>query len=332
MAQMYKGEIGNIIALCHIIDDFEEFEKKLIPMISPKYNRDFVFQLWDISRGKFKVGAGKTKKFYNSNKEIIDTINQYTNITRFICDNYGYHGEPNGNLEFFYKYITSHKEEIESILAVLTKLDKLGFRDFEFSEELDFTKEVYSAYPSFDRNFDITYVANAEVIPNYQNHIYYKTTDSNYKMKLDLLGITEKEISDYGRKIELNSLLFNPNTLPQEINKENTYGKLLKAKNEQKEKTSLIRNSVDLSIGVSDLEQQFNYTSEIINKLSGVKNKEELVKILSSIKEDLKRLKILSVDYDNSILQEEPSLTPEVLEKEKSLYLERRHWASIDLC
>ena len=151
-------------------------------------------------------------------------------------------------------------------------------------------------------------------------------------MKVDLLGIAEQEISDYGRKIELNSLLFNPNTLPQEINKENIYGKLLKAKNEQTEKTSLIRNSVDLSIGVSDLEQQFNYTSEIINKLSGVKNKEELVKILSSIKEDLKKLKSLSVEYDNSILQEEPSLTPEVLEKEKSLYLNRRYLESIDLC
>ena len=48
-----------------IMMDRLEFEKKLIPMISPKYNRDFVFQLWDISRGKFKVGAGKTKKFYN---------------------------------------------------------------------------------------------------------------------------------------------------------------------------------------------------------------------------------------------------------------------------
>ena len=332
MAQIYKGEIGNIIALCHIIDDFEEFEKKLIPMISPKYNRDFVFQLWDISRGKFKIGARKAKKFYSANKEIIDTINQYTNITRFICDNYSYHGKPNGDLEFFYKYISIHKEEIKSILAILRKLDELGFRYFKFSEELDFTKEVYSIYPSFNRNFDITYVANAEVIPNYENHIYYKTPDSNYKMKLDLLGVTEKEFSDWARKIELNSLLFDPNTLPQEINRENTHGQLLKLSKEQEEKSSIIKNSVDLSISVSDLEQQFNYTSGIISSLNGVKNKEELVAALTSIKEDLEKLKTLSLEHDSNISQENPSLTPEVLEIEKSSYLKRRKWESIDLC
>jgi len=97
----YSAEINNIITLCHIIDDFEEFEKKLLPVISPKYNRDFVFQLWGISKGKFKLGARKAKKFYIENKSVIDTINKYSNVPTFINLNYDYYGEPNGSLHFF---------------------------------------------------------------------------------------------------------------------------------------------------------------------------------------------------------------------------------------
>lgn len=35
----YSAKIDNLITLCHIIDDFEEFEKRLLPVISPKYNK-----------------------------------------------------------------------------------------------------------------------------------------------------------------------------------------------------------------------------------------------------------------------------------------------------
>ena len=47
-----------------------------------------MLQLWEISAGKFKIGARKAKKFYKKNKSVIDTINKYSNITRFINDNY----------------------------------------------------------------------------------------------------------------------------------------------------------------------------------------------------------------------------------------------------
>ena len=37
-------EIDNMITLCHIVDEFDEFEKKLILAISPKNNRDSIFK------------------------------------------------------------------------------------------------------------------------------------------------------------------------------------------------------------------------------------------------------------------------------------------------
>lgn len=323
-----KAETNNIIALCHIIDHFEEFEKNLMPMISPKYNRDFVFQLWDISKGKFKLGARKAKKFYSENKSIIDTINKYSDITRFINDNYSWHGKPNGNLQFFYEYISSHKEKMEQILDVLGKLSELGFWKFEFNENSDFTKEIYDANPSFKSNFRITYVANAKVIPNYVSHINYMTTDSNYKMELSIIG---EELSEYGKEIVLNSLLFDTKSFPTSLNRENTFEHILRLKNEQKEQSTIIRNSVDLSISISDLEQQLNFTNGTISRLDGVKNKEELVAILLNIREYVEKLKTLSAEHDSSVSKQEPLLTPEVLEKEKNLYLKRRYLSSIDI-
>ena len=104
MEKNYRAETNNIIALCHILDDFEEFNKRLIPVISSKYNRNFVFKLWDISEGKFRFGARKAKKFYKENKSVIDTINKYTNITRFINANYDWQGnlyDTSGSMNIF---------------------------------------------------------------------------------------------------------------------------------------------------------------------------------------------------------------------------------------
>lgn len=328
-----KIDTNNMITLCHIVDEFDEFEKRLIPAISPKYNRDFVFQVWDVSQGKFKLGARKAKRFYEENKSVIDAMNQYSNVPMFINQNYGWHGEIIGDLRFFYEYLVSHKEDIPKILELLEKLKKLGFTEFEFNEELDFTKEIYGAYLSISDNFALTYVANPQVVPNYTSYINFTTANSNYKMKLHLSGISDnKEISDSWREIELNSLLFDSNTLPEKMDIEHTHGQLIKLKNEQQDKSNIIRSSVDLSMSISDLERKFNSANETISKLDGVNNKEELAAVLVSMKENLEKLKTLSVEHDSSVSQKEPSLTLEVLENEKTLYLRRRFMSSIDWC
>ncbi len=319
-----KAEVSNIIALCHIIDDFEEFEKRLMPMISANYNRNFVFQLLDISKGKFKLGARKAKQFYNENKAVIDTINKYSNITMFINDNYSWYGVPNGSLRFFYKYISDHKDKIGQILEVLYKLRELGFLDFEFDENVDFTKEIYGISPSFNRNFGITYVDNVKVIPIYVNYIEYGTTDSNYRMELDIVG---EGFSQYGKKIVLNSLLFDSKKLPISIDREHIFEHILRLKNEQKEQSAIIRDSVDLNISISDLENQLNSIDSVVNRLDKAKNKDEVIATLGSIRENVEKLKSLGAEYDSSILEQEPLLTQEILERERDLCLKRRIWS-----
>lgn len=328
MERNYSAETKNIIALCHIIDDFEGFRERLMPMISSAYNRNFVFQLFEISHGEFIFGASIARKFYSENKSIIDTINKYSNINRFINDNYNCYGEPEGSLEFFYGYILNHKDEMDKILAVLEKLNELGFDSFEFNENLDFTTELYGVEPTFRRNRHITYVANPEVIPSYDSYITFGTTGSNYKMNLDILG---DKICGY-KNIKLNSLLFDSKSFPESINRKNTFDYILELKDAQKEQTDAIRNSVNLSVSVENLDMQLVASSIVISKLDGVENKGEMLAILESIREDIEKLKTLSLQHDSRVSEQQPLVTPEVLEKEKALYLRRRDMGNIDLC
>ena len=324
--------IDNLITLCHILDDYEEFEKILIKAMKHGSDRDFVFQLDDVSKGKFRLGSYKARRFYEENKLIIDAINHYSTIPGFINLNYGINGKIVGDIRFFYEYLVSHKEDIEKILFLMNKLKELGFDNIEFSDELDFTKEVYKTSLSQYDNFYLMYVANPEVIPNYTNEINYVTKDSKYKMILPVTGYKEKEISKYNRKIILNSLIFNPYMLPEKLDLEQTYGNLVRLKEEQSDETFLIRNSVDLNVSIFDLDKQYDSTYRIINGLNdNIKHREELVTILMEIKAKLEKLKLLGLEYNRSISRNDPLLSQELLEQEKVYYLRRRENNLTDL-
>lgn len=79
-------------------------------------------------------------------------------------------------------------------------------------------------------------------------------------MTLGLLGS--------GREIVLNSLLFNPEVLPAMVDKSHTFDCLLNAENKQKGEIAILKNSVDLSVSVS--EQEPLLTPEVLkNKKKG---------------------------------------------------------------
>ena len=328
MNENYTFDTNNAIALCHIIDDFKEFERRLLPLISPKYNRDFVYQLWHISKGDFCLCARKAKRFYRENKRVIDTISEYSNIATFINGSYDWYGNPVPELQLIYNYILKHKSELDHILTILEKLKKLGFTRFDFNEDFDFTKETYETSKSFWRIYrEIVYVANIEIIPSYfEPNIKYKTLGSNYKIELER---SFDNISEYRNTIFLNSLLFDPNSLPERIDKESTYDYILGLASKQDEKTRLVKSSVDLSVGINDLNIQLAIFAATINELDGVKNKEEMLRVLSSLKGNIEELKALSLEHDKSI-EEETDITQEILEDERTLYLRRREEAKID--
>lgn len=325
---------NNIIALCHIIDEYEEFERNLQTEIQHKYDCDFVDQLEQITHDEIAIGALQATKFYRQNKEIIDTINQYTTIASFINSNYSFptfsfpERQYDGKLQFFYQYILKNKENINQILAVLEKLKDLGFKFFAFAEELDFTKVSYYLPILTTVNNEFTYFANPEIIASYRNAVEYKTSNSSYKMDLTIVG---KDISKYGTKITLNSLLFNPDTLPQKLDLENTYYHILKLKKEHQAITSTLNTAVSLETSILDLKTQLRSTTRIINNLNDVTNKEQFLVALQNIKQEIEKLKYLNSQYNEILLAQEPLLNPEILAKQKALYLRRREWQDLDI-
>ncbi|MBE6154018.1 MAG: hypothetical protein E7163_00365 [Firmicutes bacterium] len=317
MNENYTIDINNLIALCHILDDFKQFESLLFYYISPKYNRKFVFQLWDVSRGKFQIGGRKAKKFYAENKKTIDTINKYSSVTTFINRNYGWYGEPNEGLQFFYKYLLAHKEDIDKILAVLKKLKELKFDEIEFNREIDFTQEEQYVYTWFADNIEITYMDNMVIIPDYSSgYVKYKSNDSSYK-------ITIGSFRGY-YKILLNNLVFDSNRLPDNSQKKDLFENIMALRNEKTDEITAVRNSVDIGVAIQDLYNMFNIVSLKIDQIDDIDKKKELKELLVSIKETIEKMQAISKEYDKTIASENPTISEAFLNEQKDEFVRRR--------
>lgn len=303
----------NMIAFCHIINEFEKFRKNL-SSINAKNYESFVQQLYEVSTGNFKIGAKKAKKFYNENKSVIDTINKYSQINEFLIE-LGVKYETS----IIYKYIMNNKSKIIKILGVLEELKYLGFERFTLDEEFDFTKKTYEVDKRFNWNSNIIYVDNIEVIPNYGGEpINYKTTNSNYEMNL---ATDCNNFNNLWSNIYLNSLVFDKNRLPKKIDKETIFNLILNLKDSQEKNNTIIRDSVDMNIKILDFQELLNSIDKRINNLSNIEYKEKLVLALASIKNDFENLKKICSEYDSSIIKQEPLLTKQILDNEKELQL-----------
>lgn len=321
--------VCDLIALCYVLNEFEEFKNKLINLISSKCNRNLIYTLNQVSKGEYCFNAKKERLFYKENKSVIDTINRYSNINTFI-----YAIVNDDNLEFFYQYILNNKSKLGKIISLLKKIKELGFEKLEFNESLDFSNNEYVIDTNFAMNSNITYLDNIEVLPNYATNVKYRTAGSNYSIMIHpsiILYPSTRDFKEYGNQIIVNSLLFDESRLPESITKESIFDEIIELKNQQQDKCNKLRNSVNLSISIEELYNQFNSTSKIVESLSNVESNRELIEILSNIKASIEKLKNISIEYNSSISKENPDITSETLQTEKELYLARRLWASIDI-
>ena len=93
------------------------------------------------------------------------------------------------------------------------------------------------------------------------------------------LRVGHDNISWYGRRIILNSLVFDPNSLPKKIDRESTHGKLLDLKKEQKALSDTIIRSVDLGVSIIDLDAQVSRVNRVIERMDSAKNLSELIEV-----------------------------------------------------
>lgn len=324
-AHSYEIGTSELMALCHILGEFEEFQKNIKEFLSSKYcdYNTFKHDLSDISHGRFKLGASKTKKFYSENKSVVDKINKYSHIILFLDYNFTTNGDTYDNLLFFYNYILNHSNEIDKILAVLNKLKKLGFENLDFNSNWDFTKEIHKIDTVFICDSDIVYLDNLVAVPDYNpGTLSYKTTNSQYKIYIGKVGFAHKNIF-------LNSLTFNSDVLPSSLSIKEILYKVLELKEEKKKEYTSIEDSVKLGVSIDDLYDMYNTVSSTIDKLESVEKKAELAELLLTIKEAILKMQTISTEYNQKVADENPSISEEFLEEQKKAYIRRREDSKI---
>lgn len=330
-----KVEVDAAIALCNILEDFEVFNKNAKELLMKGNNITITYRLNRIATGeklKSPKGSEDIIKFYLQNTDVIEKIQEYLPIDNFILKNYTQDGNiaEDSCINNLYEYINKHKENKVEILELLYKIKDLGFTNIVFDESLDFTNTYYNIKEDFTRNNEITYFDNIEVVPNYNYGIIeYKTTGSNYKMKLKTNYF---DISKSDRTVALNSLLFDHSKMPTEITRESVFDSIISLKEGHKDTCREITNSVNLSVKVDDLCEQLGLLKEVVERLSMMTQRSEIKGILVNIENELSNLKIKSKKYSESIIDKEPSITLDRIENQKVAYLKRREWSKEDCC
>ncbi|MGM9834366.1 MAG: hypothetical protein ACI31M_01115 [Bacilli bacterium] len=319
--------INHLITLCEIGEDYKSFCEDLERLIKSKTNKDLINEAYKVMQGKFSIRSGKYKSFIEKHKRTIEVMKNYFCLSNLTFISYDVKGNRRRNLpeDYFYEYLQKNKENIEIIKEVALKLKKLGFREIKYGENLDFKEFEYYLNTSSERYF--AFLENMEVKSTYLNNpIKYKTNGSCYCMCLySECYDAKKEVSKYYREIYLNSLILDPNSLPNEITTESTIGVIKKLAANKKAEYSDIRNSVDLSIATSDLKSQFEHLKQVVANIDKIKNNEELASVLYQMQGIIIQLQNFDKAFEREIINSNTSITEQTMEQEKKLYLKRRY-------
>ncbi len=327
-----KIQTNHLIVLCEVGENYKLFCDDLEELIKSKSNRNLVSKVYSVMQGKLFIGFNKYKEFVEKHKNTIEIMNKYSCLSDLTVLSYDEKGKRRENLaeDYFYQYIQEHNKDIQTIKALALKIKALGFNEINFGEKLDFTEVEYELDTSYGSDF--AFLENMEVNPTYLNSpIKYRTNGSCYCLILSSNGYgSNKEISKYGRRIELNSLIFDPNKLPNEITTESTIGIIQELAEKKKAEHEDIQVSVDLSITTSDLTGYFERLKEVSERIDKIKDNLELKNLLNQMQNILTQLQLFGVNFENQIINSHAGITNETMEREKKLYLDRRYWSSID--
>ncbi|MBR3162230.1 MAG: hypothetical protein IKF19_05820 [Bacilli bacterium] len=332
-----KITTNNLIALINIIDYYEEFSKNMKRFISKKdNNRDLIERLESISRNEICIKDMGARNFYKANKDAIDIINNYSSIHDFICLNYDYRGIPFDNydkLDYYYDYLLKNKNKIEQIKLTLRKIKELDLTIINLNEEYNFTESnYYFSFNPYSINKEefyyerFYYLDNIQILPNYEkNVIEYCTKKSDYKIVIKSFDNIYNS-----NEIYVNSLFFNPNSLPINISREETLDKILNMKKENNIEDRKIREAIELSVTTDDLEDQSIKTSSIINKMNNEIYKKELNILLNNILDSISKMREIEHLFYQDIINNSKKINEKRLSKEKRLYLEKRSMNELD--
>lgn len=320
MTNSKEIKTNSLIALCEI-KNYNEFCHDLEDLVKSKKN--LIYKIYDMMQYDSFFGKKKYKNFLIKYQDTIEIMKKYDCLCNMIIFKYNSYGEPNEKSyeNYFYNYISMHKENIGAIKRLALKIKKLGFDTIIYNEE----KKEYDSYIfKNDLYGEFKYFENIKILPTYnQDIIKYKTDNSCYCMTFKINNFDET-ISKNNRIIELNSLTFNPNKLPNMITNESTIENIKKLANENKDSITF-NNLINMSISTDDLISQYEYTKKLFEAMENTSNKEKLNKILNSLSIKLKNLKLISKQIEDDIITNN-EFDEQKIEKGKRLRLAERNF------
>ncbi len=311
-----KIEIDCLIALCHILNGYETFKKRLDKAMNYKYNFNFIKKLEEISLGKSSSKLSKAAKFYQENKDIINAINKYYSLHIFIGLLYSV--SCNNLINYFYNYLLEHKKDLSKILEILNRLKKLGFENIFFEQYMIFENKSYTINPNMLLNASFTYLANIQAIPNYEGTLKYKSTSSNYKI------FFKRVDNAFSHEITLNSLVFDAHTLPLTLSKKDTFDRIVTLTSKEEARNQKIHELVNLDLDLSLLDSTLNSLTATLDNSSNA-NFDNMRKHLLTLKDILAKLKKEHTLYEKEVLSTNPTITKELLAQELKLQQKKNH-------
>jgi len=321
MEKWIKIRTLDLIALSFIIDEFDEFCDDLEKLTNSGLDMMYINRSLERLRLNQKGFIDKRiKDFYRKFSKQIFYINNHIPFSEFLDCNFDLvTGQPTPDSKEMHDYLLKHRDENYKVLDILFKLDKLGVDQIMFNEYFDFTKQIYNLNRDFLRNVKVYYIENAEPLPTYdKNFIKYKTTDSCYELQ-----ILPSHDNNYTNStvIKTNSLLFDVSRLPSNISKHVIFDELIEKSLEVEDESQSIRESVDLNIGLIDMEMAIHSLMKTADSLRYYDDRSKVISALTKIRDGLDELQIVTLEYDNKIVKNNEGINHNVLEEEKDAVL-----------
>ncbi len=275
------AKINDLIFICNIIDEYDNFSNDLNKLITTKDIDKILKDFNKLHNGIRWFISKDIRSFYFKYKDLIEYIFKYMGEDFFIKN----------NLDYFYKYINKHKIYKSKILQLLDVLKMLGFEELTLKEETKFTDEEYSTTSSYNKKINIVYLDNIEIIPNYQNNlIKYKSKGSNYKITIKNSRVN----------ITVNSLIFDITKLPNSIDPKFILNEIISLKKISQKSCDELKNAINMNYYIDVLETKISF---FIKDFEGEK-KEEFSDFrikLNDMKQKLNELKALKREYIESL-------------------------------
>ena len=274
--------VTDIMGLCIIFNEYKQFSHSI--QILNNGSLDDIENLLSLLRGENISVSFEVENFYHNNSEAIKKLESRLSkddLIHFILLLYSTFKI----IDNFYNYIIEHKIDINKLYKLLERIKNLGFEEFDFCENADFSHEINNISEDLKRNLIINYFENIQVIPSYPGNIAYYSEGSSY-----LITLSPTDISSFRPSIKLNNLEFDPNCLPDKLDVKEFFPKLLMENQRYNGGINAIKYCKDFDNPISNLQLTINKLNELKNRVDSEETKDRLTTLLNSLEEEFNRL------------------------------------------